>query len=169
MAVPKYDDLFNPLLTALHQLGSSASIPELEQNVAKLLDLSEEDLAEALDENRTRFAYNLAWARTYLKRYGLIENSDRGVWALTAEGQRTTSIKKVQVKKKVQEEARKKREEKKAQEDEEPEGLGWEAEALAALKKMPPEAFERLSQRVLRESGFIQVEVIVDPEWFSNY
>ena len=26
--------------------------------------------------------YRLAWARTYLKKYGLIDNSSRGVWAL---------------------------------------------------------------------------------------
>jgi restriction system protein len=159
MAIPKYDELFNPLLTALHQLGSSASISELEQNVAKILGLSEKDLEEPHDESRTKFAYNLAWARTYLKRYGLIENSARGVWALTAEGQKATSISKDAVKRKVQEEFRKKRHQKKAEEDEEPDDLGWEAEALSALKAMPPEAFERLCQRVLRESGFIQVEV----------
>jgi restriction system protein len=159
MAVPKYDELFNPLLTALHQLGSSASIAELEQNVAKILDLSEEDLEAPHNGNLTKFAYNLAWARTYLKRFGLIENSARGVWALTAEGQRSKSVDKDTVKRFVQEEDRKKREERQSQEDEEPEEIGWEAEALASLKMMPPEAFERLCQRVLRESGFIQVEV----------
>ena len=159
MAVPKYDDLFNPLLTALHQLGSSASIAELEQSVAQVLNLSEEDLDAPHDGNRTKFAYNLAWARTYLKRFGLIENSARGVWALTAEGQKATSVDKDVVKRFVQEEDRKKREERQAQEDDEPEELGWEAEVLTALKKMPPEAFERLCQRVLRETGFIQVEV----------
>lgn len=159
MAAPKYDDLLNPLLEALHQLGSSASVAELEQKVAQVLGLSEEDLEAPHDGNRTKFAYNLAWARTYLKRFGLIENSARAVWALTAEGQKSTTVKKDKVKRFVQEEDRKKREERKAQEDEEPDELGWEAEALAALKSMPPEAFERLCQRVLRESGFIQVEV----------
>ncbi len=159
MAVPKYDELFNPLLTALHQLGSSASIAELEQNVAQILDLSEKDLETPHNGNLTKFAYNLAWARTYLKRFGLIENSARGVWALTAEGQQSKSVDKDVVKRSIQEEDRKKREARQSQEDEEPEELGWEAEALSALKKMPPEAFERLCQRVLRESGFIQVEV----------
>lgn len=160
MATPKYDELFNPLLTALHQLGSSASIAELEQNVAQILGLSEEDLETPHNGNLTKFAYNLAWARTYLKRFGLIENSARGVWALTADGQKSKSVDKNLVKQSVQGEDRKKREERKLQEeDEDPEELGWEAEALASLKIMPPEAFERLCQRVLRESGFIQVEV----------
>lgn len=159
MAVPKYDDLFNPLLAALHNLGSSASIAELEQSVAQLLKLTEADLEQPHDGNRTKFSYNLAWARTYLKRFGLIENSARGVWALTSEGQKTSSVSKEAVKKLVQEEDRRNRGKVDSQEAEEPEEIGWEADALAALKRMPPDAFERLCQRVLRESGFIQVEV----------
>lgn len=159
MAVPKYDDLFNPLLAALHNLGSSASIAELEQSVAQLLKLTEADLDQPHDGNRTKFSYNLAWARTYLKRFGLIENSARGVWALTSEGQKTSSVSKEAVKKLVQEEDRRNRGKVDSQEAEEPEEIGWEADALAALKRMPPDAFERLCQRVLRESGFIQVEV----------
>ncbi|MBU3665893.1 MAG: restriction endonuclease [Chthoniobacterales bacterium] len=159
MAVPKYDDLFNPLLAALHELGSSASISELEQQVAKILKLSEADLEEPHDGNRTKFSYNLAWARTYLKRFGLIENSSRGVWALTSKGQKTSTVKKEAVKKLVQDEDRKKKAERESQETESPDETGWEEEVLNSLKKMSPEAFERLCQRVLRESGFIQVEV----------
>jgi len=34
MAVPKYDDLFNPLLKAMRELGGSASISEQEDDVA---------------------------------------------------------------------------------------------------------------------------------------
>jgi restriction system protein len=159
MAVPKYDDLFNPLLEALHNLGSSASIAELEQSVAKVLKLTEADLEQPHDGNRTKFSYNLAWARTYLKRFGLIENSARGVWALTAAGQKTSSVSKLEVKKLVQEEDRRNRDKVNSLEVIEPHEIGWEADALSALKKMPPDAFERLCQRVLRESGFIQVEV----------
>jgi restriction system protein len=159
MAAPKYDDLFNPLLAALHNLGSSASIAELEQSVAKVLKLTEADLEQPHDGNRTKFSYNLAWARTYLKRFGLIENSARGVWALTAAGQKTSSVSKQEVKKLVQEEDRRNRDKVDSLEVLEPDEIGWEADALSALKKMPPDAFERLCQRVLRESGFIQVEV----------
>ena len=159
MAVPKYDDLFNPLLSALHELGSSASISELEQAVARILKLSESDLEVPHDGNRTKFSYNLAWARTYLKRFGLIENSSRGVWALTSDGQKTSSVQKETVKKFVVEEDKKRRVERESQEADEPDESGWEADVLEALKRMAPEAFERLCQRVLRESGFIQVEV----------
>jgi restriction system protein len=37
--------------------------------------------------------------------------------------------------------------------------IGWKDALLAALLGMPPDAFERLCQRVLRESGFTKVEV----------
>jgi restriction system protein len=37
--------------------------------------------------------------------------------------------------------------------------LEWNAELLNALKTMDPIAFERLCQRILRESGFVRVEV----------
>lgn len=38
------------------------------------------------DENRTRVNYYLSWARTYLKRGDALDNSSRGVWALTETG-----------------------------------------------------------------------------------
>ena len=37
--------------------------------------------------------------------------------------------------------------------------LSWEDELIGIMKQMPPDAFERLSQRFLRELGFINVEV----------
>jgi len=43
--------------------------------------------------------------------------------------------------------------------DESPPELRWEDEALETIKQISPKAFETLCQRLLRESGFIQVEV----------
>ncbi|MFZ1482732.1 MAG: restriction endonuclease, partial [Paracoccaceae bacterium] len=37
--------------------------------------------------------------------------------------------------------------------------INWKAQLLAVLGEMDPSAFERLSQRLLRESGFTKVEV----------
>ena len=39
------------------------------------------------------------------------------------------------------------------------EELSWKQQVLDAILALPPQAFERLSQRLLRESGFTQVEV----------
>ena len=79
----KYDDLFNPTLYALKNLGGSGAIGEIENEVIKDLNLTEDAVNEIHRESTTKLSYRLAWARNYLKRFGLIENSSRGIWALT--------------------------------------------------------------------------------------
>ena len=91
MAVPKYDDLFNPLITTMHGLGGSASVSEQEDGVAALLKLSDADVAEIHRGSRTKLSYRLTWARNWLKHFGVLDNSARGIWALTPLGQ-TTSL-----------------------------------------------------------------------------
>ena len=97
----KYDELFNPILKALHKLGGSGSVDEIEEQVAADLQLSDEQANEIHRENISKLAYRLAWARNYLKRYGLLENSSRGVWALTERGLKTTTVDNEVVKRKV--------------------------------------------------------------------
>lgn len=84
--MPTFDRLMNPLIEALRKLGGSGSVDEIYDKVVELEAISEEILAKMHDperSNQTEVGYRLAWARTYLKKYGLIENSSRGVWALT--------------------------------------------------------------------------------------
>lgn len=164
MPAPKYHELFNPLLQALRELGGSASIQELEESVSRILSLSEDDINQIHQGNRTKFSYNLAWARTYLKRYGLLDNSERGVWSLSDRGLTVKHVAPEDVTRSVQQQDRMIRaESNEAEEAQETfemvKELRWQDEALEALKKMSPDAFERLCQRILRESGFIQVEV----------
>ena len=94
----KYDDLFNPTLKAIRNLGGSAAISEIEEQVIEILKLSEEEVNEIHRESTTKLTYRLAWARNYLKRYDLLENSSRGIWALTEKGQKTESVDKEKVK-----------------------------------------------------------------------
>ncbi len=162
MPIPKHSALFNPLIKALRELGGSASIQELENAVGKELQLSETDMGEIHKGNQTRLSYNLAWARTYLKKYGILENSARGVWALTEKGNNTKSVNPSDVIASVQQQSRIERESEEEIEDDGillPSELRWQDSALEVLKSMSPDAFERLCQRLLRESGFIQVEV----------
>lgn len=159
MTVPKYDELFNPVLQALHKLDGSSSIPEMEEEVIKILNLSDEDVTELHKGNTTKLSYRLAWARTYLKRFGLIDNSARGVWSLTQQGLNTKSVDKKRVKDFVkdsnfeidgpQEDTNK----------DELEDLTWKDSLLEILKHIPSDSFERLCVRILRESGFTHVEV----------
>ncbi len=163
MAVPKYDKMMNPTLQALDQLGGSASITELEEAVAKIMKLSDEDVSQIHRGNRTKFTYRLAWTRTFLKWYGLIENSSRGIWALTSQGSKIQSVDPKEVKQKVASLHKAERDQQPELEEEsegEPIGeLSWKEELLGVVQELSPPAFERLCKRMLRESGFIQVEV----------
>lgn len=163
MPIPKYDDLFNPLLQAVRNLGGSASVAEQEDEVATILKLTDAEVSEIHRGNRTKLSYRLAWARNYLKRYGVLDNSSRGVWALTSEGQKHQTLSKDLVKKFVQSIDRdvvsNGGEIDHVNVSDELKNIDWEDKLLAIIKAMQPDAFERLCQRLLRESGFIQVEV----------
>jgi restriction system protein len=164
----KYDDLFNPTLKALKNLGDSGSVTEIEEQVIDILNLTEDAINEIHRESRTKLAYRLAWARNYLKRYELIKNSSRGVWALTEYGQKTDEVDKEKVKKAVvkkdKEERLRKQEIEKGEpnlenKSEEVEDFGWQDKLIEKMKGIHPDQFERLCQRLLRELGFVNVEV----------
>jgi restriction system protein len=161
MAVPTYDDLFNPLIKAMHELGGSGSVAEIEEKVAEILGLTEKDIAEIHRNSQTKLSYRLAWARNYLKRYGVLENSARAVWSLTPKGRETQKVDKEEVNRFVRTVTREDGERKKtgSKKDLEPEKTLWQEDLLQQLLNLSPAAFERLCQRVLREAGFVQVEV----------
>lgn len=156
MTVPPYDKMFNALLLAVKELGGSASIEELEEKTASELNLTEKDLAIIHKGNRTKFSYNLAWARTYLKKYGVFDNSERGVWSVTNKGQSMDRVDPIEVKKSVKDSDGGKTE---PTPEDEVALIAWEDDLLETVKSISPKAFERLAQRILRESGFVQVEV----------
>ena len=151
MPVPTYDNLFIPLLAAIRQLGGSASIPEQERVVAEILSLTEKEIAEIHRGNRTKLSYRLAWARNYLKRFGLLDNSKRGVWSLTSEGLKNAEVDKDMVKRTVE---ALKRKDKTSDEETASDSIiaSWEEELLELVKSISSAAFERLCQRLLRES-----------------
>ena len=85
-SLPTFDELMNPLLEALRALGGSGSIEEIYSKTAEVTGLPEAVLTQLHDpekSSQTVVGYRLAWARTYLRKYGLLENSSRGVWSLT--------------------------------------------------------------------------------------
>jgi restriction system protein len=165
--MPKYHELMNPLLIALHELGGSGSIEEISTAVSESLGLPEEILSVPHDPERssqTELEYRLAWARTYLKKYGIIDNSERGVWVIVPEKKDVTSVNPQEVVKAVREQTRKEREcQQPTQENEEvlpEEAETWRTTLHHVLtSELSPDAFERLVKRMLRESGFVQVEV----------
>jgi len=164
----KYDDLFNPTLKALKNLGGSGSVSEIEEQVIEILNLTEDAINEIHRESTTKLTYRLAWARNYLKRYELIENSSRGVWALTENGQKANQVDQEKVKKAVVKKDREQRLNKQKvkkgdpqleNKTEEVEKFGWQDKLIETMKGIHPDQFERLCQRLLRELGFVNVEV----------
>jgi restriction system protein len=162
--IPTFDAFMNPVLQALKELGGSGTIEEIDNQVIEMTGLSDEQ-TEVLHQpekggGQTEVEYRLAWTRTYLKKYGLLENSSRGVWALTPKGRGTERVAPKTVRRFVQEQTRKGPDVPVEDELEEAEAeLSWRDELLNTLLEMDFAAFERLVQRLLREAGFIQVEV----------
>lgn len=153
--------MLEPILEVLRHLGGSGSIQEIEDELFELIHVPA-DVAELPhgDGPQTEVGYRAAWARTYLKKAGLIDNSERGVWALTPEGAKADHIDSDALVRDVRKQHREQRGKKKAAEpQQEGEELDWKDRLQQVLQKMDPIAFERLSQRLLRESGFIEVEV----------
>ncbi len=171
MSIPRYNDLFNPLLKAMKRLGGSASISELTEEIINELHLTEKEIAEPHNVRMTKLQYRLTWTRTYLKAYGLLDNTERGVWVSTPKGKETTVVDSQHVVRFVLKQSKNKKgksSEKLPQSDIDVEVTEvaeavleetWREELLAKLLSLSPDAFERLCQRLLRESGFVEVKV----------
>lgn len=86
MAIPKYNELYMPLLSALKD-GSPHTTKETKQLVANAVSLSADELSALLPSGRqTIYANRFGWAVTYLKNAGLIETSQKHYLKLTKEG-----------------------------------------------------------------------------------
>ncbi|WP_159800134.1 restriction endonuclease [Flavobacterium sp. MK4S-17] len=168
--VPTFDKLIIPTLQALQNLGGSGTIEEINSEVYEITKLPEEILQIPHKENGniSKIDYRLAWSRTYLKKYGLLENSSRGVWALLKPDINILDINPEEIKNSVRKQAipnevknllKSKNHVEDEVEDEVEETEEWKEKLLNILYNISPSAFERLSQRILRESGFFQVEV----------
>jgi len=162
--VPTFDTLMNPVIKALKDLGGSGTIEEINAKASEIAGLSDEQLEVLHDPEKggqTEVEYRLAWTRTYLKKYGFLENSSRGVWALTPKGRQEDRVNPKTVKRWVRSEMKNARAISADEDlDEAEEEKTWRDTLLETLWEMEATAFERLAQRLLRESGFIQVEVM---------
>lgn len=165
-----YDQLMQPLINALIHLGGSGSIDEIYEAVVELEEFDEETLAimhNPEKSSQTQIGYRLAWARTYLKKAGYLENSSRGVWALTDKAKQARNIDSREIVNYVRSLDKKNSQhstdpaDPATAVDESPEEvLAWREKLHHVLiEEMRPDAFERLTQRMLRESGFVHVEV----------
>ena len=82
--IPRYKDLIVPTFQALKALGGSGNNDDILVQIIADLCLSNEvvDAPHKGSTSLTELAYQAAWARTYLKNYGIISNTARSVWVI---------------------------------------------------------------------------------------
>jgi restriction system protein len=169
-----------PILEALRELGGSGRPREVASLIAERHHVSQDQMGETMKSGQTRFYNQVAWARQYLVWEGLLDGSKHGVWSLSPKGQaikldaaesREIFLKWV----KFHAEARRAAEDAVVdagsdaskpsairlakQELVVPPDEIEEEELLAVLRRLSPSGFERVCQRLLRESGFESVKV----------
>jgi restriction system protein len=168
-AVPTFDSMLLPTVKALQMLGGSGTTEEIYDKVVQILNLSDQILEISHGgSSQSEVEYRLAWSRTYLKKYGLLQNSSRGVWSLASTAINLDRLDAKEIVKVVRETDKNKAAPSDSFSDssnvvaesvETLEELGWHQQLHKTLLSLEPSAFERLVQRLLRESGFIQVQV----------
>lgn len=170
---PTYTDLIVPTFKSLIDLGGSGTNGEIYDKILKNMNLTKEAIEESHlgSTNQTELQYQLAWARTYLKNYGVISNSNRCVWSVEPKflNSDPETLAPTQIVAFTSNKNRKeidkindKSKELKIEPDEEDipeENRPWRNQLSNILHNMDPFSFERLTQRVLRECGFIEVNV----------
>jgi restriction system protein len=171
LIIPTPDKLMWPTLKAIRELGGSARNSEIEVKVIEIEKYSDEVIASMHNERQSRIQYRLAWARTQLKTIGAVESRETTVWVLTDIGQSISESNMYEALKNLRKRDAESKSRAKADlvVGEEVVGLSnnevaavgepWIDEMLEVIKKITPNGFERLCQRILREAGFENVEL----------
>ncbi len=164
-SVPTFDAMLIPTIQALQILGGSGTTKEIYDQVAQILKLPDEVLEIPHgSSSQTEVEYRLAWSRTYLKKYRLLQNSARGIWSLLSTTINLDELDPKEIVKTVRDAHKSKvvpsdPTTETVESIETLEELAWHQQLHKILLELKPSAFERLAQRLLRESGFIQVQV----------
>lgn len=181
--LPKVEDLYVPTIKALRDLGGSASIEEIQDRLTDVQGYSQDQLDQCyLTSGAQILPDRMSWARSYLKIAGFAASGGRGIWVLTDEGRlaletmNDAALRRAVIdagnahnvllnaRKKQQAALTAKTPDRPTDtltspEEGDTDEAEWTESLLAVLRAMDPAAFERLAQRLLRESGFVKVEV----------
>ena len=168
-SVPQYADLLWPVIRALRDLGGSGAIDEIAERVSALEGFPDEVQSRPHGRGgRSEVEYRLAWARTYLKGMGLATNSARGVWSLTDTGRRVDEgeTRRIHAAYVAQRQVLRRQQRRVGSQSLPEAGVppteaeSWQDSLLEMVIGLRADQFERLSQRLLREAGFINTTVV---------
>jgi restriction system protein len=177
MAIPDYQSVMLPLLSCAAD-GKEHQVREAINNLADQFQLTDGERKELLPSGNAVFDNRVYWARTYLKKAGLLQNPRWGYLQITDRG-RTALAKKLERidvkflkqfpefleyysgKKPAGEEQNQEPQETVNETPDELLATGYlklrkqlEADLLARVKSCPPDFFERLVVRLLTTMGY---------------
>lgn len=180
MSDSRFANYINPVIEAVNALGGSARPQEVYKYIAKTLALPDDILNEDKKSGGSRYENQVAWARFYLAKAGIIDSSRHGVWSLTDKGRKISKLSDNEVQALIREvQAQSVPSDKQTrtnstviirkhaplQEEDSTEKAppsdlsNYRDQLLEVILRIPPTGFERLCQRLLRESGFQEVTV----------
>ncbi len=162
-----HEEFMLPTLRVLETHGGSATNDEIQEALIEMLGLTPEQLEVSYPTSGFPILPDrMSWARSYLKYPGFVDNPKRGVWVLTEDGRAALDWAEQDIRRAVakgyaerQKQIKVASPEEISSGEQESTSPEWSDLLLATLKEMDPSAFERLAQRLLRESDFIKVEV----------
>lgn len=165
---PGFIRFFRPILELLLESGGTGTPSEIVDRSLEIAKVSESEQETVNKNGQSRVKNQVHWARQYLVWGGYLDSSRRGVWSLTDKGRSAdvTKLNPLEVFKSVQTRLAATKQGKK-QDDPSAEVLlpndielqDHRTRLLELIRSLSPDGFERLSQRLLRESGFQHVTV----------
>lgn len=173
---PEFIRFFKPIIEVLKELGGSGAAGEVIDLVIERMNISDDELTIVNKNGGSRIKNQVNWARMYLVNHGTIDNSKRGVWSLTPTGNKvdiSSHDDSLKIFKSVQASFKQKDSEPEQSspfgtEDAEDQNyqnqsinskLSHRDQLISVLRGLTPNGFERICQRLLRESGFKRVTV----------
>ena len=159
---PQFITYMKPIINVLRDMGGAGKSSEVIDEVIQLLKIPDEKIQITNKNGGSKVKNRINWARFYLVKAGMIDSSKYGFWALTDEGW-NKEFDTYKLWKQVHQVFLDEKKEKKPEVDEDgDESLEEEDHAqtlLQILRNLSPEGFEKICKRLLRESGFQNVEV----------
>jgi len=168
---PEFLQFCIPIVEVLRDLGGSGRPAEVTDLVIERMKIPEVEQQVTNKNGSSRTRNRIAWARFYMVKAGLLSSSQRGIWGLTEKGREIKMDEDFvltlfrDVHRTFVEEGKSRKATKviTVEDDCDVEsvdaGVDYKNELLSTLQSLPPDGFERICQRLLRESGFQQVEV----------
>ncbi len=170
MKGPKFLRYVIPVHLALKENGGAANSGDIIDEVIESLKISEKELAETTSNGQSRVKNQINWARFYMYKAGLIDNTERGIWRLTSEGLEVVLTEKgvYDIFKKAQNKVKKDKEKNTRgkvlfDEDDSIEEEQHSGELLEIIKSLTPKGFERICKRLLTEIGIHDIIITGNP------